>query len=471
MPSLFISRDPHSPRPLARLAGLVAFLLGALFSTAATSDKPNVILMMADDLGYGDLSCYGSERHRTPVLDKLAEGGARLTSFYSGATVCTPSRMALLTGRYPSRVGWQGGVMGHKMSPSTGLPTGVRTLAEVFKAEGYQTALSGKWHLGEAAGMLPHDRGFDESLCIRSSNNQTKKLWRNGELVTDAVDNRLLTEHFTREAIRVIRARGDRPFFLYLPFTAPHFPAEAHPDWMGKSKNGAYGDVVEELDFRIGEILAALREANQKENTIIIFLSDNGAEPSQRAFSSSGPFSGRKWSALEGGTRVPCIVSWPGRIPAGQTIGAMFSALDLFPTLTHACGISPAPADTKIPMDGLNLWPSLTAGENKPPHPRDELLYWEGWAKPQAIRVGKWKLFFDEVKDLAGSESGPVLFDLEADPGETRNLAAEHPEKVKEMLDAARKSLDSLQRSSLPLGGLPEEGAKATPPPAKPRWL
>jgi arylsulfatase A-like enzyme len=355
------------------------------------------------------------------------------------------------------------------MSKSNGLSSSIRTLAEVFKAAGYQTALSGKWHLGEAAGMLPHDRGFEDSLCIRSSNNQTKKLWRNAELVTDAVDNRLLTEHFTREAIRVIRTRGERPFFLYLPFTAPHFPAEAHPDWMGKSKNGAYGDVVEELDFRIGEILATLEETKQKENTIVVFLSDNGPEPNQRKFNSPGPFRGLKWSTLEGGTRVPGIVSWPGKIPGGQTIDGMISAIDLFPTLVAACGLSLSPADTTIPMDGVSIWPSLVASGAKPDHPRTELLYWEGWAKPQAIRVGKWKLFFDEVKDIPGSASGPALFDLDEDPGENRNLATEHPEKVKEMLDAARTSLEAIRKGAVPLGGPPDV------PPAssagKPRWL
>lgn len=455
------------PHRLFRLIILVVLTASGL--AVAQSAKPNVILIMADDLGYGDLSCNASKKMRTPVLDRLAAGGTRLTSFYSGGTVCTPSRMALLTGCYPSRLGWPGGVMGFKISPRNGLPARVRTMAEVFKGSGYRTALSGKWHIGEAPDMLPQKRGFDQTLCILSSNNQTKKVWKNDNLVMDPVDNQLLTEHFTREAIRIIRERADHPFFLYLPFTAPHFPAEAHPDWKGKSNNGEYGDVVEELDFRIGEILASLKETGQENNTVIVFLSDNGPEPSQRAFSSAGEHSGRKWSTLEGGTRVPCIVSWPGVIPTGQVNDKLIAAIDLFPTLTQACGLSRKPADAFIPMDGLNVWPSLASPDAGQPHARSELLYWEGWATPQAIRVGQWKLYFDEVKGLPGSELGPVLIDLATDPAEEHNLASKHPDKAKELRDLARQRLEAIRKSSIPLGGLKEDSAKPTLKP--PRWL
>ena len=195
---------------------LTFLLLGSSLCLAKEATvRPNVILIMADDLGYGDLSCYGSKKNRTPELDQLAAAGMRLTSFYSGATVCTPSRMALLTGCYPSRLGWQGGVMGHKMSPQTGLPTAARTMAEIFKAAKYRTALVGKWHLGEAPGFLPNDRGFEEAFYIRSSNNQTTKLWHNEKLIADPFDNHLLTEQFTSAAIRVIRERSDN-FIVHL---------------------------------------------------------------------------------------------------------------------------------------------------------------------------------------------------------------------------------------------------------------
>jgi len=218
--------------------------------TAALPTKPNVILIMADDLGYSDLSCYGSEVLRTPILDKMASEGMRLTSFYAGCTVCTPSRMALLTGAYPARVGWRGGVVGYGVRTVNGLAPEALTIAEVFKSAGYSTGLFGKWHLGDAASMLPMEQGFETAFYINKSNNQTKKLFRGDELIANPFDNRRLTEQFTVEAIRFIQAERDQPFFLYLPLTAPHFPAQAHPDWQGKSKLGAYGDVVEELDSR-----------------------------------------------------------------------------------------------------------------------------------------------------------------------------------------------------------------------------
>ena len=221
----------------------------------AQNSKPNLILIMADDLGYQDLSCYGSTKHKTPVLDKLAKEGIRLTSFYAGATVCTPSRMALLTGAYPPRAGWRGGVVGYGIKPLNGLAPEALTMGEVFKGAGYETALIGKWHLGDSPELQPMNQGFDTAYYIKKSNNQTKKLWRGDKLEADPFNNSRLTEQFTHEAISFIKTNREKPFFLYLPFTAPHFPAQAHPDWKGKSANGAYGDVVEELDARIGEIL------------------------------------------------------------------------------------------------------------------------------------------------------------------------------------------------------------------------
>ena len=275
---------------LNKVAVIFAMLVFA--SVAKAADRPNVILMMADDLGYNDLSCYGSEKLRTPQLDKMAREGVRLTNYYSGSTVCTPSRMALLTGAYPTRVGWPGGVMGYKIKRQNGLAPEALTMAEVFKQAGYATGLCGKWHLGEGEGMLPMAQGFDSTFCIRSSNNQTKKLWRGEELVADPFDNRLLSEQFAGEAIKFIKANKERPFFLYLPFTAPHFPAQAHPDWKDKSANEAYGDVVEELDHRVGEILKTLETEKLNRKTIVVFTSDNGPEPGQKKWASAKPFRG-----------------------------------------------------------------------------------------------------------------------------------------------------------------------------------
>lgn len=420
---------------------------------AASSKQPNVILIMADDLGYGDLSCYGSEKIRTPVLDKMASEGVRLTSFYAGCTVCTPSRMALLTGAYPARVGWRGGVVGYGVKPVNGLAPEALTVAELFKSAGYATALCGKWHLGDAPSMLPTNQGFDTVFYITKSNNQTKKLYRGSKLIEDPFDNRRLTEQFTAEAIKFIEANQTRPFFLYIPFTAPHFPAEEHPDWKGKSNLGAYGDVVEELDSRIGQILQTLKTCELDEKTIVIFTSDNGPEPGQKKWARAAPFRGLKWSSLEGGNRVPCIIRWPDVIPAGRVSGEITAAIDVLPTLAYACGIDLAKVTTARPkVDGVNVWDTLI-GKADRSHPRGDLLYWSGWGVPQAIRVGDWKLYLDKVKDVPNSEEGPVLINLAKDPAEQTDLSANHPQRVQAMKDLALKRLAEIEANSIPLGG------------------
>jgi arylsulfatase A-like enzyme len=440
-------------RTTAALAFTAAVLLSAFAASAA--DRPNVVLMMADDLGYGDLSCYGSETIRTPVLDRLASEGIRLTSFYTGSTVCTPSRMALLTGAYPPRVGWPGGVIGYKIKGSNGLAPKALTIAEVFRGAGYATGMCGKWHLGDAAELQPMNQGFDSAFYIKRSNNQTKKLWRDEKLIADPFDNRRLTEQFTSEAIKFIQANRAKPFFLYLPFTAPHFPAQAHPDWKGKSKLGAYGDVVEELDSRIGEILKTLKTESLDRKTIVVFLSDNGPEPGQRKWASAKPFRGLKWSSLEGGTRVPCIVRWPGVIPAKGESDELTAAIDLLPTLAHACGIDLQKISKASPqIDGVNIWNTLI-GKKNAVHARTNLLYWNGWAKLEAIRVGEWKLFLSKVKEISGSEKGPVLIHLKKDPAEKTNLAEDHPDKVKAMQALAKKLVADIEANNIPLGGPP----------------
>ncbi len=435
-------------------AGVASFA-----ADTASSQPPNVILIMADDLGYADLSCYGSDNIKTPTLDKMASEGIRLTSFYAGCTVCTPSRMALLTGAYPARLGWRGGVVGYGVKPVNGLAPEALTIAEVFQAAGFSTALCGKWHLGDAASMLPMNQGFDAAYYITKSNNQTKRLYRGGELIEDPFDNRRLTEQFTAEAIKFIQTERDRPFFLYVPLTAPHFPAQAHPDWKGKSKLGAYGDVVEELDSRIGQILQTLKAGELDEKTIVIFTSDNGPEPGQKKWAQSKPYRGLKWSSLEGGNRVPCIIRWPGLIPAGQVSGEITAAIDLLPTLAHACGIDPAKITTASPkIDGVNVWNTLIAKPDNH-HARTELLYWHGWGVPQAIRVGDWKLYLDEVQEVRGSSEGPVLINLAEDPAEQTNLSDKHPQKVQTMKELALERLADIETDAIPLGG-PADGGK-----------
>jgi arylsulfatase A len=446
------------------LSLLFLFLGGFVLSGA---NPPNVILMMADDLGYNDLSCYGSKKQKTPVLDKLATEGLRLTSFYAGATVCTPSRMALLTGAYPPRLGWNGGVVGYGLKPHNGLAPQARTMGEVFKEAGYKTALIGKWHLGDTPELHPMGQGFDLTYFIDKSNNQTKKLWLGRKLEADTFDNRRLTENFIKEAVTFIESNKKDPFFLYLPFSAPHFPAQSHPDWQGKSANGPYGDVVEELDGRIGDLLKVLEEEELKKNTIVVFMSDNGTEPGQRKWGSGEPFRGLKWSALEGGTRVPCIIRFPDLIPAGEVTDKLTTAIDLLPTLAGACGIKLKEGPGIVPkIDGLNLWESLQ-GKAKI-HPRSSLLYWHGWAMAQAIRVGEWKLYLDKVKEIEGSNKGPVLIHLAKDPAEQDNLSEQHPDKVQDMKTLAEKLLKDIEENSIPLGGPPDPRKKS---PKRGQWV
>lgn len=419
---------------------------------AESIDRPNIILILADDLGYNDLSCYGSKTMRTPEIDRMASEGVRLTSFYSGSTVCTPSRMALLTGAYPTRVGWTGGVVGYRIPGEQGLAPQALTIGEVFQDAGYKTGICGKWHLGDTPELLPMNQGFDTAFYIKRSNNQTKKLWRGDELVADPFDNRRLTEQFTRESIAFIKENRSHPFFLYVPFTAPHFPAQGHPDWKGRSSNQAYGDVVEELDSRVGEILKTLKTEKLDRKTIVVFLSDNGPEPGQRKWASAKPFRGLKWSSLEGGTRVPCIVRWPGVVPVARESDDLITSIDLLPTLAHACGIDLKSVSEASPtIDGLNVWDTFIL-KNGTEHARTNLLYWNGWAKLEAIRVGEWKLYLREVKEVVGSADGPVLIHLKVDPAETTNLANDHPEKVQAMTHLAVQLTVDIKAHSIPLG-------------------
>jgi len=436
----------------------------------ASAQKPNVILIMADDLGYRDLSSYGHPEIKTPVIDGMALDGIKLTNFHSGATVCTPSRMALLTGAYPVRLGWTEGVAGYKMGARDGLSSEALTIAEIFKSVGYRTAISGKWHIGNLPETRPANQGFDETYFIPLSNNQTTKILRGNEVVEDPFENRLLTEKFTTEAIRFIRENAGKPFFLYLPYSAPHFPVEPHPEWAGKSSFGDYGDVVEEMDFRIGEILATLDELGIEDNTIVIFTSDNGPQNGEQAL--ADPFRGTKWSALEGGTRVPCVMRWTSTWPKNVVSDIPMNAMDFLPTLCEAAGIDwKSKSKGKPVIDGRNVFnsPSILAATAE--QPTEELLYWEGMSdEPRAIRIGHWKLFFDRKYAVEGGGTkrateeqaekikaiveqtkpgDPLLFNLAEDPDETVNLSREFPDKVDELLNRAKQlkaGIDSLEK-------------------------
>ena len=249
--------------------------------------------------------------------------------------------------------------------------------------------------------------------------------------------------------------------------TAPHFPAQAHPQWKGKSDNSSYGDVVEELDARIGTLLEVLKTEGLEKKTIVVFLSDNGTEPGQKKWGSSFPYRGLKWSSLEGGTRVPCIIRYPETLQAGEITDKLIAAIDLLPTLAGACGIElQKGSGISLKMDGLKLWESLKNETTTPV--RTNLLYWNGWATPQAIRLGKWKLYFDRIKELDDSEKGPVLIDLTEDPGEKNNLAAQFPGKVVQMKNEAIGLLEQMNKNTISIGGPVQVKSNRL---KEPKWL
>ena len=439
-----------------------------VFSTAF-SGKPNVILMMADDLANEDLSCYGSTRIKTPCLDQLAKQGVKLTNYYAGNPVCSPSRMALLSGSYPARIGWRRGVLGYGFPDKSGMSPRVHTIAEAFRDAGYRTAMTGKWHLGNV-NMRPEDQGFDSVYCIYMSNNQNRDMYRNGKLVQKKWDNRLLTETFSQEVVRVIKEKSNKPFFLYVPWSAPHFPADPHPDWHGRSgenKSGKYTDVVQELDTRIGQSLSTLKGTGKEKNTIVICTSDNGRQPGQQGPNDNPSFTGHKWQSLEGGTRVPFIIRYPSKIQANKTNNSLVSAIDLYPTLASVCDVKiDLPKDAQR-IDGVDVWKNLSKPDTKPA--RTELLYWHGMGQATAIRKGNCKLFFNYGANK--HDSDPVLSDgysfhnLKDDPREAKNLAKEHPEKVENLLRRAKILLTDIYADQLPLGTYP--GVIFSAPPLK----
>ena len=426
------------------------FLASLFLAVSSGEQRPNIVLILSDDLGYHDLGCYGHPKIKTPVIDQLAQEGVRLTSFYSGATVCTPSRMALLTGSYPVRYGWSKGVVGHIMEKKRGLSPKATTMAEVFKDAGYKTGIFGKWHLGDEPDFMPNNQGFDESFFINKSNNQTKKIWTGGEVTQNPFDNKLLTEEFTNGAKAFIKKNKDVPFFLYVPYSAPHFPLEAHPDWKAKSDYGVYGDVVEEMDARVGEILTELKENNLSEKTIVVFMSDNGPEPLTKE-SKAIPFRGKKWSALEGGNRVPCIIKCSSKSKGGGVYNKTVSAMDMLPSLAYACGIDISERSTDVPpIDGINLWDELT-GKKAEAEGRPDLLFWHGADGFQAIRMGAWKLFLNR-RDAELSGEGPALFKVKDDIKERNDLSKLFPAIVTKMKGVASQRLESIQKRSIPLG-------------------
>jgi arylsulfatase A len=449
-----------------RAAIVILTALPAVASIAA--DKPNIIVMLADDMGYGDLGCFGHPTIRTPELDRMARQGMKMTQFYVGASVCTPSRAALLTGRYPIRSG-----LTHVLIPSSpgGLPDEEITLAEVLKQAGYATACIGKWHLGSRPEQLPNHHGFDYFFGIPYSNDMSPETQPDNPLFKDSPptplirnlevtnkerepDQSQLTKKYTEEAIQFMRQHsGKGPFFIYLAHTMPHVPLYASEKFHGRSPRGLYGDTVEELDWSAGEILRTLAELRIEKNTLTVFLSDNGPWlGKKRDGGSSGPFFEGKVSTWEGGFRVPAILHWPGRIPAGVTSTAFATAMDLYSTAAKLGG--EVEADIQIPrehvFDGQDLSPVLFDGA---PGRAAEMFYYFGdelWA----VRKGPWKMHVKTTKPASVEKWGnwpienhdpPLLFHIDSDPQERFNLAAENPTVVATLRNLFQRHKNSIK--------------------------
>lgn len=405
-------------------------------------------MILCDDLGYGDLGCYGS-KIRTPNLDRMASEGVRFTNFCSADPVCSPSRAALMTGRYPTRVG-----VPRVLFPADkdGLNLDETTMANMLKAQSYKTMCIGKWHLGRPNEYLPTSRGFDEYFGIPYSNDMTPRvLMHNIEVIEQTATLETLTPRYTEQAIRFITANKTNPFFLYLPHTYPHIPLGASERFRGKSAEGLYGDAVEEVDWSVGEILGTLKRNGLEQNTLVMFSSDNG--PWYQG--SPGKLRGRKNTTYEGGVREPFIARWPGQIDKGRVCNGLGSMMDIFPTVARLCGGS-LPSK---PLDGIDIWPMLSG--QKESIEREMLLYFDNWDL-QCARWMNWKLHVARHNTAAYAPAPPggrinyplphpELYNLANDPDESYDCAAESQQIVAKM----RARIDEL------LKGFPEPVQRA----------
>ena len=428
----------------------IIYTLGVLLTLSlSAADKPNFVIIFTDDQGYGDLSCYGGDHVSTPRIDQMAAEGARLTSFYVAAPVCTPSRAALMTGCYPKRVDMARGSDFAVLL--AGDPKGLNpdeiTIAEVLKSAGYKTGIFGKWHLGDQPEFLPTRQGFDEFFGIPFSHDihpfHPSEKWDfpplalldQEKVIEMDPDADFLTKRFTERAVNFIKRNSDEPFFVYLPHPIPHKPLHVSPPFMDgvdpaiievlgqegdridyKTRDKLFREAIAEIDWSVGEILDTLKEEGVDNNTLVIFFSDNGP-----AIGTAGPLKGRKGSTFEGGMREPTVIRWPGKIPAGQDNDQLMTAMDLLPTFGKLAG-------AKIPnertIDGKDVWPVLT-GEADSPH---EMFFYHGGNVLKAVRSGPWKLHWNQGKPTQ-------LYHLESDIGEKTNLLKSEPGVVKRLMD------------------------------------
>ncbi|MGJ8639193.1 MAG: sulfatase family protein [Opitutaceae bacterium] len=438
-----------------KFPGLGACLASCILALSALhAAPPNIVLIFADDLGYGDLGCYGAN-YPTPALDQLAAEGFRSTDLISAANVCTPSRVALLTGRYPSRAG----LPTYRNPTKTehyGLHPDEITIAELLKTAGYRSLAVGKWHIGfEMEGAHPMDVGFDAYFglpCNYSTKHDpwNSALFRDREMIEEKVKFPAITKRYNQAVVEFIEEQAKdpstgsgqgKPFFIYMAHQIAHSPILPSKPFKGASKKGKYGDFVTELDHSVGLVMQALRENGLDSNTLVVFLADNG----QAKIGSAGPLAGSKYTTMEGGHRVPGIFRWAGKIPEGQVSQTTLSSMDLLPLFCKLAGVE-VPADRTI--DGQNILPILLGETDESPH---EMLYYYNGKNLQAVRKGKWKLHLPRTKEdqpywggVARTRSfvelaEPFLVDLENDIGEKHNVAAANPEVVDMLLKGAER--------------------------------
>lgn len=453
---------------------LIACFLAFACTPIFAQKKPNVIVILMDDLGYGDLSCYGASQYQTPNLDQMAKNGVRLTNFLSAQAVCSASRAGLLTGCYPNRIGISGALFPN--SP-VGINKDEETIAEVLKANGYATGIFGKWHLGDSERFLPTQHGFDEYVGIpysndmwpvhydgtRNATNQRKDfpelpLIRGSKperYIKTLDDQAQLINILTQESIKFIEKNKAKPFFVYMPHPMPHVPINASAAFKGKSKQGLYGDVMMEMDWSVGEILKTLKRLKIDNNTLVIFTSDNG--PWQNFGNHAGSTGGlreAKGTSFEGGQRVPFIAQWKGQIDGGKVNNGLASNIDLLPTI---CAIT----NSKLPVkkiDGVNVM-SLLKDEKKA-EPRKEFLYYFRKNNLEAVRKGQWKLVLAHPGRthegfMPGQDGFPgklkedfpfpeALYDLRRDPGERYDVQSLYPSVVADLKQLAEKAREEL---------------------------
>ena len=467
------------------MTGLCLMSLGNRSHAAEPIAKPNIVLIFIDDMGYGDIGPFGNTKVKTPQLDQFAAEGMKFTSFYA-TPVCSMSRACLLTGCYNARVSIPGVLF---PGSQIGLHSDEITLAEVVKQKGYATICIGKWHLGHREPFLPTKQGFDAYFGIPYSNDMTidtqharfakdcvfrdgmteekaraeaikhtVPLMRGAEVVEYPADQSTLTQRYTAEATKFIREHKADPFFVYLPHTMVHVPLAASEKFRGQSGSGLLGDAIEELDWSVGEIMRTLKESQLDEKTLVIFTSDNGA-----ATGSSAPWRGKKGSQFEGGVREPCLMRWPGRIPAGTTCNQIAGNIDLLPTFAKLVGVEPA--KDRI-LDGRDITPLMFDPKAGPV--RDTHLYFTANQTLAAIRQGDWKLLLatpanngkakkNKAAKDAKSESaatGPVLYNMATDPTEAKDVAAEHPEIIAKLQAEAARREAEIKEHRRPAGQL-----------------